>query len=134
MQKLLAAAFASAALLSAPAARADEDSAAYQIRVQSTNYKLAPQEFNEYAYRYLMSTGDSLQLRQSVGRYFAKLNDGAEVEIYGQKPGVFQASTGTRLEFRDAGEHVLLTGAGALPGASPALAALPADSVQVAGR
>jgi len=134
MQKLLAAIIASAALLATSAAKADDNRAAVQIRVQPSGYKLAPQEFNDYAHRYIMATGDTLQLRQSVNRYYAKLNRGAEVEIYGQQPGVFETNAGTRLEFHDDGDQLVMINGGSLPGASPALAGLPAGAAQVAQR
>lgn len=134
MKKLLAAVFASAALLATATANADDNSAAVQVRVPTSIYKLAPQEFNDFAHRYIMATGDSLQLRQSLNRYYAKLNGGAEVEIYGQQPGVFVASTGTRLEFHDDGDQLVMINGGTLPGASPALAGLPEGTPQVAQR
>jgi N-acetylmuramoyl-L-alanine amidase CwlA len=115
------------------ATRADAPVGQIQITAKPL-YKPAPQEFNDYAYRYNLSTGDTVTLRQKVGRYFVRMNNAKDVEIFGQRPGVFLSNTGTRLEFHDAGDMVLLTNAGTLPGASPALAAMPAESVQMAAR
>ena len=137
MKKLIATVLASAALLSIGTsyAHADDDTNQYQIRVQPTaTYKLAPQEFSVYADRYQLNTGDKLQLRQTLSHYYAKLNHGTEVEIYPQQPGVFVASTGTRLEFSNDGDDLLMINAGTLPGASAALAGQPDGSKQMAAR
>lgn len=104
-----------------------------QVNARPT-YQLASREFDDYAYTYDLSSGDSIRLRESSGRYFAHLNNEREVEIFGQRPGVFLSSTGTTIEFRDAGDTVLVTNPGALPGAPRALATLPAEPLLMVSR
>lgn len=73
------------------------------------SYKLAPQEFVDYAHSYVLETGHTLKLRQQVNRYFAQLKGEPEVEIYPQEPGAFVSQSGATLAFKDEGDMVMVT-------------------------
>jgi hypothetical protein len=129
-----------AAMLLPGAARAQQSGAAQedavgQIQVSARlTYKLASREFDDYAYTYDLRAGNSIRLREASGRYFAHVNNERDVEIFGQSPGVFVSGSGTRFEFRDAGDTVQVTNPGALPGAPRMFAALAAESVLLVSR
>lgn len=87
------------------------------VKVSGKAYKLAPQELNQYGQRYQLDTGDTLLLRQQVNRYFTRIKGQQEVELFGRAPGVFETADGTRLEFRNDADLVVITGLVKLPGA-----------------
>ncbi|MFD2272873.1 hypothetical protein ACFS07_21610 [Undibacterium arcticum] len=89
MNKLITSALAAAALASlssayaAPAVGSDDSAAAQRIQVTGpSTYKLAPHEFDDFAYAYGLETGQTLKLRQQVNRYFTQLKGQPEVEIF----------------------------------------------------
>ena len=88
-----------------------------KVQVSGTVYKLAPQEFSQYGNRYILDTGDTLLLRQQVNRYFTQIKGQPEVELFGRAPGVFETASGTRLEFRNDGDVVAISGLSNIPGA-----------------
>ena len=89
------------------------------VKVSSgKTYKLAPQEFQQYGNGYRLDTGDTLTLRQQVSRYFTQIKGQPEVELFGRAPGVFETASGTRLEFRDNADMIVITGLQQLPGAT----------------
>lgn len=96
-------------------------------------YKLAPKEFDQYGNSYQLDTGDTLTLRQQVNRYFTQIKGQPEVELFGRSPGVFETSSGTRLEFRDNADVIAITGLQQLPGAT-ASASDKLDTVHYAAR
>ncbi|MFC3110442.1 hypothetical protein ACFQAT_16975 [Undibacterium arcticum] len=125
MNKLITSALAAAALASlssayaAPAVGSDDSAAAQRIQVTGpSTYKLAPHEFDDFAYAYGLETGQTLKLRQQVNRYFTQLKGQPEVEIFGQSPGTFVSRAGTTLTFRDDGYTVVVTYADRLQTAS----------------
>jgi len=87
------------------------------VKVSASGYKLAPQEFSQYANRYQLDTGDTLLLRQQVNRYFTQIKGQPEVELFGRAPGVFETADGTRLEFRNDADVIAISGLQNLPGA-----------------
>ena len=119
MKKAILKTLAVVALASLSAASLAQEVAEQSIQViGKSGYKLAPQEFETYARTYKLETGQVLKLRGTMNHYFVQLKGEPEVEMVGQAPGVFVASTGTRLDFRDDGDLVLVTGVERLPIAS----------------
>lgn len=117
----------------APTDAADDNAATTQ-RVQVTRqsaYKLAPQEFDDFAHAYGLETGQTLTFRRQVNRYFTQLKGEPEVEIFGQSPATFVSGTGTTIAFRDAGDTVVVTNPDALKTAS---SVTPLDRQHVASR
>ena len=95
---------------------AAQDQATVQVpaRVQPS-YRLAPQEFYNYEQRYLLASGLALQMSQKRHRYYTSLHNQQPVEVYPVAPGVFVSSLGTRLEFRDEGDMIVITHLDRLP-------------------
>lgn len=104
-----------------------------KVQISGKVYKLAPQEFSQYGNRYQLDTGDTLLLRQQVNRYFTHIKGQPEVELFGRAPGVFETASGTRMEFRDDGDVIAITGLNNIPGAI-AKAGETASTVHFAGR
>lgn len=71
-------------------------------------YKLAPQEFNDYAYSYIMNNGQRITFTQRVSHYFTQLRGEPRMEIFARSPGVFVTATGAKVEFRDDGDVVAI--------------------------
>lgn len=87
-----------------------------QVRPRTT-YNLSPDDFDAaYARRYDLRNGQTLQLRHSPLRYFARLTGAQEVELYPQAPDVFLTSTGATVLFRDEGDTVIVRGFERMPG------------------
>ena len=101
-----------------------------QVTRQSV-YKLAPQEFDDFAYAYGLATGQTLTFRRQVNRYFTQLKGEPEVEIFGQSPATFVSRTGTTIAFRDGGDTVVVTNPDSLKTASSVTAL---DRQRVASR
>jgi hypothetical protein len=104
-----------------------------KVQISGKVYKLAPQEFSQYSNSYKLDTGDTLLLRQQVNRYFTQIKGQPEVELFGRAANVFETASGTRLEFRDDGDVIAITGLKNIPGAI-AKAGEAAGSVHFAGR
>lgn len=78
-------------------------------------YRLAPQEFTNYAQRYVFDIGVSLQMSQKGRHYYTQLQKQQPVEVYPVAPGVFVSAQGTRLEFQDEGDTIAVTNLDRLP-------------------
>lgn len=133
MKKTILASVAATILLSLSSAFAMADEPQTEsIQVAGrADYKLAPMEFSVYGQAYRLDTGETLQLRQQVNRYFSRIKGKPEVELHGQAPGVFISASGTKFVFSDEGEQVAITGLERMPGA---LATNNPDSVHYASR
>lgn len=94
------------------------------------SYKLAPNEFNEYAYSYQLDNGQQLRFSQRVNTYYVQLRGEAKTQIFSRAPGVFMTASGVRMEFRDSGEQVVIRNFERLAVA----AKLPENTLMVAGR
>ena len=79
------------------------------------SYHLAPQEFYNYEQRYLLDNGLALQMSEKRHRYYTQLHNQQPVEVYPVAPGVFVSALGTRLEFRDEGDMIVITHLDRLP-------------------
>ena len=104
-----------------------------KVQISGKAYKLAPQEFSQYGNSYQLDTGNTLLLRQQVNRYFTQIKGQPEVELFGRAPGVFETASGTRLEFRNDGDVIAITGLNQIPGAI-VKAGETASTVHLAGR
>ena len=104
-----------------------------KVQISGKAYKLAPQEFSQYGNSYQLDTGNTLLLRQQVNRYFTQIKGQPEVELFGRAPGVFETASGTRLEFRNDGDVIAITGLNQIPGAI-VKAGETASTVHFAGR
>jgi hypothetical protein len=89
----------------------------------STTYKLAPQEFDDYAYTYILDNGMTMSFSRTVGRYFTEVNGEGRTEIFGRAPGVFTTAAGTRIEFSNDGDSLAISNLEKLPVAARAAAA-----------
>ncbi|WP_395405214.1 hypothetical protein ACHMW6_02330 [Pseudoduganella sp. UC29_106] len=95
---------------------AAQDQATVQVPASAQpSYRLAPQEFYNYEQRYLLDNGLALQMSQKRHRYYTSLRNQQPVEVYPIAPGVFVSSLGTRLEFRDEGDMIVITHLDRLP-------------------
>ena len=112
MKQSLITAVAAVALLGLSTIQAAQsaDPASQSVQVSGkASYKLAPQEFVDYAHSYILETGHTLKLRQQVNRYYAQLKGEPEVEIYPQEAGAFVSQSGATLAFKDDGDTVIVT-------------------------
>lgn len=133
MKKTIVASVAATILLSLSSAfamAAEPQTESVQVAGRA-DYKLAPQEFSAYGQAYRLDTGETLQLRQQVNRYFSRIKGQPEIELHGQAPGVFITAGGTKLVFSNEGEQIAITGLDRMPGA---LATNNPDSVHYASR
>ena len=79
-------------------------------------YHLAPNEFLDYDSLYTLDNGQYIRMSRRVNRYYARVKNEAEVEIYGQRPGVFTSENGTELVFTNNGNDLVVTGLDKMPG------------------
>ena len=79
-------------------------------------YHLAPNEFLDYDYVYILDNGQYIKMSRRVNRYYAQVATEHTVEIYGQRPGVFKSENGTELVFTNDGADVVVTGLDKMPG------------------
>jgi hypothetical protein len=86
----------------------------------SATYKLAPQEFDDYAYTYILDNGMKMSFSRTVGRYYTEVNGEGRTEIFGRAPGVFMTAAGTRIEFSSDGDSLAISNLEKLPMAARA--------------
>lgn len=91
-----------------------DDADSVQIKAKS-GYKVAPNEFDDYAYSYRLDDGRVIKFSQRVTTFHAQLKGEPKTRIFERAPGVFVTARGTRIEFRDAGETVAITNLERLP-------------------
>jgi hypothetical protein len=103
---LAAAWIATACAFAAP--QAAVDSGNDRVRITAPTYKLAPQEFNDYAYSYILNNGKRITFTQRVAHYYTQLQGEPRMEIFARSPGVFLTADGARMEFREEGEVVAI--------------------------
>ncbi|MES2261068.1 MAG: hypothetical protein V4724_21340 [Pseudomonadota bacterium] len=106
---------------------ADGDSV--QIKAPA-DYRVAPGEFDDYAYSYQLENGQRIKFSQRVHTYYTQLQGEAKTEIFARAPGVFVTASGARLEFRDDGESVAIRNYEKLAVASKS----PANTTMMASR
>lgn len=106
-----------------------ENSERVQI-VAPGSYKLAPTEFNDYAYTYVLDNGQTIRFSQRARTFYAQLHGEVKTQMFGTAPGVFMTAAGARVEFRDDGEIVAIRNFERLP----MTAQLPENTLMMAGR
>lgn len=126
MKKLMMLSAVAALMLGGSAVAADDTTVQIKAAAQST-YKLAPDEFRDYNSNYGLSNGQYIRFTQQGRHYWARLQGGDKVELYAVEPRVFMTAAGTRVEFRDAGDQVVIDNYERLPMA----AAMDAVNVRV---
>jgi hypothetical protein len=103
---LAAAWIATACAFAGPQAAVDRGNES--VRITAPTYKLAPQEFNEYAYSYILNNGKRITFTQRVAHYYTQLQGEPRMEIFARSPGVFLTADGARVEFQEEGEVVAI--------------------------
>lgn len=113
---LAAAAIALAASATAYAAPQTPVAADESVQITGkTQYKLAPNEFDDYEYAYQLENGQVLKFSQRVTTFYTQLRGEPKTQIFARAPGVFMTAAGARIEFRDAGETVAVSNLERLP-------------------
>ncbi|MES2261069.1 MAG: hypothetical protein V4724_21345 [Pseudomonadota bacterium] len=81
-----------------------------QIKASAaTAYRLAPQEFDQYAHPYLLDNGIVLQFHQRRRQAYTQLYNEAPVELFPLAPGKFVTALGATIEFKDDGDTIAVT-------------------------
>ncbi|MGK5081139.1 hypothetical protein [Janthinobacterium sp. HLX7-2] len=95
----------------------------------SSPYHVTAEEAQQIEQQYLLSNEQILIVREQNRHFYGRLSDKnerrekTEVELFPQASGVFLTRRGAAFAFSDAGEHVAIDDAQALPGLR-----MPADS------
>ena len=114
MKKLMMLSAVAALMLGGSAMAADDTTVQIKAAAQST-YKLAPDEFRDYNASYALSNGNAIRFTQSGRHYWARLKDGDKVELFAVEPRVFMTAAGTRVEFQDEGDQLVIDNYERLP-------------------
>jgi hypothetical protein len=81
--------------------------------VGKTQYKLAPHEFMDYQYAYVLDSGETIVFSRRVNRYYGQLrgknSQGPVVELSPVEVGKFVTNDGARVEFKEGGDLVVVT-------------------------
>jgi hypothetical protein len=86
------------------------------VKIQAPqNYKLYRGGFDDYANSYALSNDKTIKFTQSGGHYWARLKLEDRVELFPVAANVFVTAAGTRVEFRDRGEEVVIENFERLP-------------------
>lgn len=93
-------------------------------------YKLAPHEFDDYAYTYNLDNGESIQFTQRGGKYYVQLRGEKKTPMLSLAPAEFLTATGARVQFGEDGALVTISNYERLAMS----ARLPANTVAVASR
>lgn len=87
----------------APQTATGTDTVQVQIPAQ---YKLAPGEFDDYAYSYDLDNGKRIKFTQRVRTFYAQLEGEPKEELLAQAPGTFVTRSGARVHFEEEGAIV----------------------------
>lgn len=81
--------------------------------VGKAGYKLAPHEFMDYEYSYVLDSGERIVFSRRTNRYYGQLSGkntrGPIVELSPLEAGKFTTAEGARIEFKEDGELVVVT-------------------------
>jgi hypothetical protein len=81
--------------------------------VGKAGYKLAPHEFMDYEYAYVLDSGERIIFSRRVNRYYGQLTGkntkGPIVELSPLAAGKFATADGARIEFKEDGDLVVVT-------------------------
>jgi hypothetical protein len=115
MKKLMMLSAVAALMLGGSAYAAGVDDATVKINAPQTGYKLYKGGFDDYANRYSLSNDKFIKFSQSGGHYWARLKLEDRVELFPVAANTFVTAAGTRVEFRDRGEEVVIENFERLP-------------------
>lgn len=105
MNKLMVLSAVAALMLGGSACAADDPT----VQVKASPYKLAPAEFDQFVtYGYRLDDGNFIRFAQTGRKYWARLNNGSRIELYPVQPGAFMTASGSRIEFQEGGETVVI--------------------------
>ncbi|SFU88838.1 hypothetical protein [Pseudoduganella namucuonensis] len=76
-----------------------------QVQVPAS-YRLAPGEFDEYAYTYQLDNGKRIKFTQRVRTYYTQLEGEPKVQLLAVAPGHFVTPSGARIAFTEEGATV----------------------------
>ena len=114
MKKLMMLSAVAALMLGGSAFAAGVDDTTVKIQAPQ-NYKLYRGGFDDYANSYALSNDKTIKFTQSGGHYWARLKLEDRVELFPVAANVFVTAAGTRVEFRDRGEEVVIENFERLP-------------------
>lgn len=72
-------------------------------------YRLAPQEFYNYARPYLLDNGIVIHFYERRHKLYTQLYNEEPVEIFAQSPGRFVTALGAQMAFTDDGDTIAVT-------------------------
>ncbi len=114
MKKLMMLSAVAALMLGGSAFAAGVDDATVKIQAPQ-GFKLYKGTFDNYANRYALSNDMTIKFTQSGGHYWARLKLEDRVELFPTSVNTFVTAAGTRVEFRDHGEEVVIENFERLP-------------------
>lgn len=110
---------------------APQDAKTESVQIKASNgYKMMPDDFVEYAHTYQLSNDAKVRFSQRVAHYYVEVSGGKKTEMFAVAPGVFETTSGVRVEFQDDGFNVAIENYERLPMAQ----ALPANTRVMASR
>ncbi|WP_156401224.1 hypothetical protein [Duganella sp. Root1480D1] len=115
MKKLMMLSAVAALMLGGSSYAAGVDDATVKIQAPQGSFKLYKGTFDNYANRYALSNDQTIKFTQSGGHYWARLKLEDRVELFPVSVNTFVTAAGTRIEFRDRGEEVVIENFERLP-------------------
>lgn len=115
MKKLMMLSAVAALLLGGGAVAAGPDDPSVQIKAPQGSFKLYQGEFDDFAHNYALSNDKYIRFTQSGRHYWARLHGEDRVELYPVASNVFMTAAGTRIEFHDQGDQVVINNYERLP-------------------
>jgi hypothetical protein len=115
MKKLMMLSAVAALMLGGSSYAAGVDDATVKIPAPQGSIKLHRSGFDDFANRYALSNGNTIKFTQSGGHYWGRLALEDRVELFPIASNVFVTAAGTRVEFRDKGEEVVIENYERLP-------------------
>jgi hypothetical protein len=115
MNKLMMLSAVAALMLGGSAFAAGVDDATVKIQAPQGSYKLYRGGFDDFANSYALSNDKTIKFTQSGGHYWARLKLEDRVELFPVAASAFVTAAGTRVEFRDRGEEVVIENFERLP-------------------
>jgi hypothetical protein len=115
MKKLMMLSAVAALMLGGSAYAAGPDDPTVQIKAPEASYKLYKGDFDDFAHRYALSNDKYIRFAQHGRHYWANLHGEAKVQLYPIASNVFVTAAGTRVEFREQGDQVVIENYERLP-------------------
>ncbi len=114
MKKLMMLSAVAALMLGGSAFAADDTTVQIKAAAQA-GYKLQAGEFKDYDANYALGNGSYIRFSQSGRHYWARLHGSDKVELFAVQPRVFMTASGTRVEFQESGDRVVIDNYERLP-------------------